>query len=228
MPYRQDPNTLRDQGNGTRIDNKSNLYNDQGYLIQKSAQQLQEEAAAQQEIEDYRKWEHGLWKNAINKAGGIGYVPKFHISLGFVGWFFIGFFVLGFINGFALFLDSPVGREMIYDIGNFFARVLFHIKAFLFAWPQTFTQMFKHWFYLPELLLGIYLVYYLLKTADDQDFYREDGFKCMIPYLAIEGIRALFTKGYEFTKLACILRGLGLGIGLCIIVKIARRILIRH
>ncbi len=232
MADRIDPRKLHTAPDGTKRDYEGSIRNNQGFLISKSPERIRREAQqAQQEqqiINDHIAEEKEMFRNAVKKAGGLFYVPRLRFNIGFAGLFLIGFFVLGFLAGFKLFLESPDGTRMIRNIGDFFSMIGFHIAAFLFAWPQTFTQMFDHWFYLPELLLGIFLIYYLIKTADDSDFYREDGIKCMVPYLLIEGIRALFLKYSEFTKLACILRGLGLGIGLCIIVWLLRKILIRR
>ncbi len=147
-----------------------------------------------------------MFKEAIKKAGGLFHMPKFNFSIGFTGLLLIGFFVVSFLWGVMLFLNSPDGARAIRSVSDFFSDVDFHIAAFLFAWPQTFSEMSDYWFYLPELLIGLFLLYYLIKTTDDSDFYREDGIRCFAPYLLIEGIRALFLNSYVFTKLACIVR----------------------
>ena len=222
----RDPKTLSYLGEDARQDEKGNIYNKNGYLVQKSQQQLAEEAQAQREYEAYRQNNKRMVDDAIRNAGGIFHMP--HINFGLGGILLVGIYALGILYGIALFLESPSGERMFMQIEDFFSGVFFHIGAFLLAWPQTFTEMFDHWFYLPELLIGVFLIYYLLKTADDNGFYREDGFKCFLPYLIIEGIRALFLRDIYFTKLACILRAFGLGIGLCIIVAILKKIFIRY
>lgn len=232
MPERTDPKNLHTAGDGTIRDFEGSIHTKEGFLKEKSPQRIAREARSQsvqtQKTINHAAQERKMIKDAVKKAGGLFYLPKFNFSLGFVGWFFIGFFALGLLSGLSLFLESPDGERMIGNVGSFFSSVGFHIAAFLFAWPQTFSELFDHWFYLPELLVGVFLLYYLIKTASDNGFYREDGIKCLAPYLLIEGIRALFLRDPEFTKLACVLRGLGLGIGLCILVWIARKILIRN
>ena len=236
MAEQKDEKYLHVASDGTKRDYEGSIYNENNYLVSKSPDRIAREAQSvdatpppkQTITVDYSAQEKQWFKDAVKKAGGLVHLPRFNLNLGFAGLLLIGFFVLSFLTGIKLFLDSPDGKLMIRNIGDFFSQVGFHLKAFLFAWPQTFSEMFKHWFYLPELLLGVYLLYHLIKTADDDDFYREDGVKCIVPYLLIEVIHAVFLKDPNFTRLACVLRGLGLGIGLCLIVKIARKILIHN
>ena len=227
MPERADPRNLHRASDGTVRDYEGSIYNENGYLLEKSPDRIARETQSQS-FDDYIAQDVEMFNDAANKAGGMFYVPKPKVNLGFAGIFLIGFFVLSFLMGLLLFLGSPDGDRLLRNIGNFFSEVGFHIAAFLFAWPQTFQELFDHWFYLPELLIALFMIYYLIKTADDNDFYREDGFKCIAPFLLIEGIRAIFLRDPFFTRLACILRAFGLGLGLCIVVWILKKILVRR
>ena len=232
MGDRIDPKNLHRASDGTLRDYQGNIRNEAGYMIAPTketiARNTKQIQARTEDAEKRRAQFDEMIGSAVRNAGGWFHMPGINFGLGFAGIFMIGFFGLSILAGLMLFLESPDGERTIRSIGDFFSSVGFHIAAFLFAWPQTFSEMFKHWFYLPELLIGLFLLYYLIKTAQDNGFYKEDGLKCFAPYLLIEGIRALFLKDPGFTKLACILRGCGLGIGLCLLVWIARKILIRN
>ena len=249
MSKRSDPNKLYDQGNGTYYkDTDGNLYNANGYLIHESQWTIE----ARKQNEFYRQQqmlrEQQMWKDAWNKTGGlprylthpfsssglhIGSIVKLVIGI------YIFFAVVCFVIPFLLNLFGFVSRifKVIADLA----------ATFIMAWPKTFKcfglafkewNLFKHfgtfWSYSPELFLGLLISVMMIRSAanfNDDTFEAKDFFKCAVPFMLIEILhyltqnRAIDTTGsFTFTFAQSIVRGFGLGIGICLIVFVGKKI----
>ena len=116
MADRIDPKYLHRASDGTIRDNYGNIRNEQGDMIAPTNETIAREAQQSQTLEEDKARRDAelneMIGNAVRNAGGWFHMPRVNVSLGFAGWFMIGFFGLSIFFGFMTFLEARTVADM--------------------------------------------------------------------------------------------------------------------
>ena len=153
-------------------------------------------------------------------------------------------FVLLLLGG-ILILMAPFALKYYFGIitailGSLFAPVGRFFAALFSAWWKTpglclealkkwnlFRHFGQYWPYIPELIMGIvYPVRQIIgfgNGACDEIFGTDDFWKCFAPFMIIELLHWFTYRALTFGGF--LTRGLGLGLGMCLIIAVIKKIL---